>query len=99
MSTATQNRKVLSGPGIIFFLSALVFLFYLSTAVLKIDVYRYATVGAFFELLSLPMLLLLVIIPIISLIQLFRKNRTGKVYSILSLALTLITILLLTAVD
>jgi hypothetical protein len=77
-------------------LSVLVFLFYFSVQLLIKDVYRIAFVGALFELLSLPMLVLLVLIPLFCILQLFRlRDARGKNYLVLSLVLIAATILLL----
>ena len=80
---------------VILILSALVFLFYLSLQVLIGNVYRYAVVGALFELLSVPMLLLLVILPIASLVQLISAKANAKGYAVASLVFIAAAILLL----
>jgi len=80
---------------VILILSALVFLFYLSVLVLIGNVYRYAVVGAIFELLSAPMLLLLVILPIACLVQLFSSKANAKWYAVASLVFVAAAILLL----
>jgi|GEM_PF-3220126 len=42
---------------------------------LRLNVYRYAALGAIYELLWLPMLLLAFAVPMLALIQLFRLHR------------------------
>jgi len=68
---------------IILILSSLVFLFYFATVGLQVDVYKYAFVGAIFELFSLPMLGLLIILPILCLIKLI-LIKTGKAFALVA---------------
>jgi len=63
-----------------------------------IDVYRFAAVGAIFEIIWLPMMLLLVLLPIISFFHLAKEKFNPKslyLYSfVIIIATGLITILL-----
>ena len=90
-----KNRKTSKA---ILILSVFVFLFYLSVQVLISNVYKYAIVGALFELLSLPMLLLLVVLPILCIVKLIKSKGAARRYAVTSLALLaiVITILVLT---
>lgn len=87
-----EHRKA---SKVILVLSVLVFLFYLSAQVLISDVYQYAFVGAVFEFLSIPMLLLLVVIPILCIVQLIKQKRAARGYVIASFVLIAATILIL----
>lgn len=71
------------------------FLFYLLGQVLISNVYKYAIVGALFELLSIPMLLLLVALPILGIGQLINSKGNARGYAIASLALIAMTIFIL----
>jgi hypothetical protein len=75
--------------------SAIVFLFFLFAQVLISDLYQYPVVGALFEFLSIPMLLLLVVIPILCIIQLTKPNRTARWYAAASLAFIAAAVFLL----
>jgi hypothetical protein len=80
---------------IIFILSLLVLFFYFTSLVLFSDVYKYAVVGALFELFSIPMLLLLVVLPVLCLIQLMKATGARRGYVIASLMLIVTTIVLI----
>lgn len=82
-------------PRTLFILSAVVFLFYLTAHLLAGDVYRHAAVGAFFELLSLPVLALLAVVPVLCVVQLFRPGRKGVRYTVGALLLIAAAVLLL----
>jgi membrane-bound acyltransferase YfiQ involved in biofilm formation len=87
MSTSKEVTKLLKNRNaskVMLMLSALAFLFYLSVQVLISNVYKYAVVGALFELLSMPMLLLLVVIPILSIVQLIKLKGTARVYALMN---------------
>lgn len=77
MNTRRTGKRGLShrrAPAIILLLSVLVFLFYFIGFVWLSNVYTYPAVGAVYELLSLPMLLLLAGLPILNIILLFKKK-------------------------
>jgi hypothetical protein len=80
------NRKL---SWLIFLLSTAVFLYYFLTKFIFTDVYKFAVVGAVYEFLWLPMLLLLVVAPVVSILILV--NRRGKE------GLALVSILLIAA--
>ncbi len=86
---------MLKNPSLTILLSILVFLFYFSAQVLISDVYKYAVVGAVFEILSIPMLALLVILPVVTIVQLVKQKQAPKLSSIGSLLLITASILLL----
>jgi hypothetical protein len=98
MSTSKEVTKLLKNRNaskVMLMLSALAFLFYLSVQVLISNDYKYAVVGALFELLSMPMLLLLVVIPILSIVQLIKLKGTARVYAFASLVLIATTVFVL----
>lgn len=72
---------------ILLLLSFAVFLFYLFGFGILSDVYKYAVVGAVFELLWLPMLMLLAGVTIAAFASFFQKTNWSKLYSIASLLL------------
>jgi hypothetical protein len=69
--------------------------FYLFSQVIIQDVYKYAVIGALFELLALPMVLLLGIIPIVCIVQLVKFKGGTKRNTIFSLVVIGATVLLL----
>jgi hypothetical protein len=73
---------------IIFTLSVLVCLFWYIAH--NINVYRFAVVGALFELAWLPMIALLVLLPIISTLLLLKEKFSFKSLPLYSLLLLLI---------
>lgn len=78
---------------VVFFLSLWVALFWCS--VMLVDVYRFALVGAIYEILWLPMLLLIFILPIISLVFWVITKFSLKspyFYAMLIIALTAVVI-------
>jgi len=98
MSATNEVKNIFtnrSASKVILILSGLVFLFYLSIQVLISNVYRYAFVGALFELLSIPMLLLLVALPIFCILQLIKSRGISRGYAVVSLVLIVITFILL----
>ena len=74
--------------------SLIVFLYYFVGYVILADVYKFAVVGAIYELLWLPMLLSLVVIPIASILILINRN-TRKWFALISLILIAAVILIL----
>lgn len=56
-------------------LSLAVFLYYFLGRIVLVDVYKVAVVGAIYELLWLPMLVLLVVIPVGAILILIKKNN------------------------
>ena len=86
------NKKLLKA---VFVLSVFVFLFYLYTIVVAIDVYKYAFVGAIFELLSIPVLLLLVAVPVLSIFQIIKYKKVPTWYTAGSLVFTAASIIVI----
>ena len=78
-----------------FIASVFVFIFYFTGFVLLSNVYEYAFVGALFEMLSIPMLLLLVTIPVFCLVQILKSKGTARLYAVASLLLIVMAILIL----
>ena len=98
MSTTSESTNILKSKNaskLMLLLSALVFIFYLSVQLLISNIYKYAFVGALFELLSIPMLLLLVTIPIVCIVQLIKLKGTARWYAIASLFFIATTIYIL----
>ena len=60
-----------------------------------IDVYQFAITGAFYELLSLPMLALIIFLPIISIVLVIKDKFNRRSMALYSLLLLIPTILLL----
>lgn len=87
-----RNRSISKG---ILMLSVFVFLYYLTVQVLIASVYQYAFIGALFELLWLPMLLLLFVLPVVCLVQLFRQSGRARVYALAALVLSAATVFVL----
>lgn len=75
--------------------SVFVFLFYLSSLILIKNIYDYAVIGALFELLWLPALLLLFGVPIFMLVQLFRKKLRFNTHLIISTLLLITTCIMI----
>jgi hypothetical protein len=65
--------------------------------VIYTDVYRYALIGALYELLWLPMIVLVYLLPVIALIQIIgaAKTLTIKHHQLYAFVISLISILLL----
>ena len=76
-------------------LSLLVFLFYLTVVVLLKDVYEYPALGAIYELLSLPLVLMLAGIPVLVAYFYFRYREARSWKALAALLLIVCTILLL----
>ena len=93
VATAIKNIKTAK---YLFALSCAVVAFYIIVYFVIDDVYRYAVVGAVFELLWLPMLLCLVAIPIFSSLVIFKNKGKARVYASLAILLTIISIIILT---
>ena len=60
-----------------------------------IDVYQFAITGAFYELLSLPMLALIIFLPVISIVLVIKDKFNRRSMALYSLLLLIPTILLL----
>lgn len=78
---------------IIFSLSVLTAFFWCS--VMLVDIYHFAIVGAIYEILWLPMLLLIYIMPIVVFVFLLKTKfnlKSWLTYSFLLLALTIVII-------
>ena len=82
-------------PKVVFVLSVLLFVFYLLTVIVLKDVYANSFVGALFEILSVPMLMLTVAIPVLSILQLINPRQVSVWYTAGSLVLTTVTIIIL----
>jgi len=93
MKEAAKISKHQNASRLVLLASFLVVLFYFTGFIVLSNVYKYAIVGAFFELLSIPMLLLLVAIPIFSFIHLIKGSAKG--YNIASILLIAIAIYIL----
>jgi hypothetical protein len=78
----------------IFFILSLIVLGFWSVGQI-IDVYRYAAVGAIFEILWLFMLLMLFILPIIALVFLIKEKFSFKSLYLYTIIVTVINILLM----
>ncbi|HVG42321.1 MAG TPA: hypothetical protein VM888_11980 [Chitinophagaceae bacterium] len=87
-----KNRK---HSIIILILSAFVFLFYFSLQAIISNVYKYAFVGALFELLSIPMLVLLVTLPILCVSHIIKGKEYVSWYTAVSLVLITATIFII----
>jgi hypothetical protein len=80
----------------LFGLSLLVNAFYSIGYVVPGDVYRYAVVGAIFELLWLPMLLCLVVIPVLSVMVIIKNKGKHRIYAALAILSTIASFIILT---
>jgi hypothetical protein len=80
-------------PGIVFLLSIFVSFFWIMLAF--VDVYRYAGVGAFFEILWLPAVFLTIVLPALSLFLWFREKFNPRSLYLVSLVLIVVTFVLL----
>lgn len=92
-TTATENSK---NGKLIFIISFVVFAFYFFVYIVATDVYRYAVVGAIYELLWLPMLASLLVVPIVSVTIFFKRERHAKLYAALSILLIVSSIIIMT---
>jgi hypothetical protein len=93
MTHETTTFKNSSLSKIFFILSLIVFGFWSVGQI--IDVYRYAAVGAIFEILWLFMLLMLFILPIIALVFLIKEKFSFKSLYLYTIIVTVINILLM----
>ncbi len=93
MTDKTTTFKNSSLSKIFFILSLIVFAFWSVGQI--IDVYRYAAVGAIFEILWLFMLLMLFILPIIALVFLIKEKFSFKSLYLYTLIVTISNILLM----
>jgi hypothetical protein len=89
--TTTFNNSSLSK---IFFILSIVVLGFWSVGQI-FDVYRYAVVGAIFEILWLLMLLMLFILPIIALIFLIKEKFSFRSLYLYTIVVSVINILLM----
>ena len=60
-----------------------------------VDVYRFKATGIFYEIISIPMLLMLVILPIILIVQLIRHKPKFRSLYLLSLSMLFVTLIIL----
>jgi len=93
MSHDSNTFKNSTLSKILFILSIIVFMFWLLGQV--IDVYRFALVGAIFELLWLLMLLMLFVLPIISLIFLIKGKFSFRSLFLYTIIIAISNILLM----
>jgi hypothetical protein len=94
MLTATiKNNKIVP---LVFIVSLVVFAFYFTVYTQVIDVYKYAVVGAIYELLWLPMLLSLVLVPLVSAIVFVKQEGKARIYSILAILFIIGSIVIMT---
>ena len=94
--TSIKRLTFLNHPltGKIFFILSIILFVYWYVG-LHINVYKSAVLGAFYELLSLPMLGLLIIVPVISIILITKEKINVKSFSMYALLLSLATILMI----
>lgn len=93
-----KTSSFLTGPSTkrtVLFLSIFTFFYFLLITFVIRDIYKVPFVGAVYELLWLPMLLLLVLLPVASFIQVLIVPKPEKLLAFFSLLLSLATILLL----
>jgi len=79
---------------IIFILSIILFIYWYVG--LHTNVYQFAVLGAFYELLSLPMLGLLIIVPVISILLMTKEKLNLRSLPLYSLLLSIATIVVIT---
>ncbi len=91
VTTRIRNKTSI----LIFFISIIVFTFYLFGYIVIGNVYRFSVVGAIYELLWFPMLASLLLVPLISVIVLVKNKGKGKVYAALSVILIISSIIIL----
>ncbi len=72
---------------IVFTLSVFVSLFWIISQ--RVNVYQYAVVGAFFELLAIPTIILFVVLQTISLVVLIKERFSFKTFALYSFLLLL----------
>ena len=79
---------------ILLFLSILEFIFWVFSS--YFNVYKYALIGAIYELLALPMLLGIIVLGILNILELISKKPFAKkILSVISIALLIIIFILL----
>jgi hypothetical protein len=91
-----KNITLLNHPvtrKIVFILSAFLFAYWYVG--LHINVYQSVVLGAFYELLSLPMLGLLIILPVISILLMTKEKISVRSFPMYSLLLSLATIVMI----
>jgi hypothetical protein len=93
MAYETTTSKNSSLSKIFFVLSIIVFIFWSIGQI--IDVYRFAVVGAIYEILWLLMLLMLFVLPIISLIFLIKEEFTFRSLYLYTIIIAVTNILLM----
>ena len=97
MGITTQNTSVFSYPQtqkLILVASALTFVFFTTFWLVIPNVYRYPVVGAIYEFLWLPMILLLFVIPVLVLIMII-KNKQAIWFGVGSLILIIAAFLII----
>jgi hypothetical protein len=82
---------------LLFGLSLFVIAFYWVGYIVIGDVYRYAVVGAIYELLWLPMLLCLVGIPLCSVLVFIKNKGKHRIYAALSILFIIGSFIILTS--
>lgn len=88
--TAIKNNK---SSKLYFLLSLIVFIFWLLSRV--INVYQFALVGAIFEILWLPVILLTFVLPVLSLISWSKEKFILRSLHLLTLFIIVITLLMI----
>jgi Ni/Fe-hydrogenase subunit HybB-like protein len=81
---------------ILFLLSLLTFIYWFGALIIE-DVYKFKFIGAVYEILWLPMLLLLIAIPIVAVFILVNRN-SKKLLAVLSILLMVGTFIVLSRV-
>ncbi len=89
---STAIRKLSRGK-IFLILSLCLFLFWVSGNV--INIYRYAVVGAIFELLWLPMLAMLFVLPVLTFIFWAKEKFMIRSLYLYSMCIAIVTLLLM----
>ena len=79
---------------VVFFASILVLIFWGMSWYIVDNVYKRPIVGAFFEMLWLPMLALLVVLPLIALIQLIQVKFSSRGFPLYSFVINILLIIL-----
>lgn len=86
-ATSTKTEKLL------FWLSLATCLFWL--LIQLVDVYHFKATGIFYEIVSIPMLLMLVVLPILLIVQLIRHKPKFRSLYLLSLSMLFVTLIIL----
>ena len=92
----TTTIKNIKTAKLLFGLSLFVIAFYLIGYIVIEDVYRYAVVGAIYELLSLPMLLCLVVVPFFSVLVFIKNKGKHRIYAALAILFIIGSFIILT---